>query len=344
MNKKLSNRPELEKSEIVRDIPLACADESAAVDFFEKQRWGDSPACPHCNSDKVYKMQGKGGKGGRNARFLWRCRDCAEQYTVRIGTVFEDSRLPLRHWCYAFWRGSTSKKGVSALEISRHCQITYKSALFLMHRVRFALTEDTTKLPKLGSGGETIEADETYCGGKPRLYANGVKQKGTGYRKDSNKTPVVAMLERGGAVRTKVIANVTQKNLGAFLEDNIARGAVVNTDQSKVYHTILYPIIKWDNGRHDVVNHSAREYSRHNPDGTVSSTNTCESFFSLLKRGLYGTFHAVSKEHLHRYANEFSFRWNNRALNDGERTALAIKSAVGKRLAYADYSATTLPQ
>jgi transposase-like protein len=161
-------RPELKKTETIAALPAACADEAAAVEFIEAQRWGSKPTCVHCGSENVYKMTGR--DGSRNARFLWRCRACSEQYTVRIGTVYEDSRLPLKHWCYAFWRASSSKKGVSALEIKRHCQITYKSALFLMHRVRFAMTPDKATAPKLGG---TCEADETYIGGKPRNRRSG---------------------------------------------------------------------------------------------------------------------------------------------------------------------------
>lgn len=326
-------RPELEKSKVVAALPEACGNEDAAVEFFEWQRWGDSPCCPHCQSKDVYKMTGRDGK--RNARYLWRCRGCAEQYTVRIKTIYEETRLPLRHWAYAFWRACSSKKGVSALEIQRHCQISYKSALFLMHRIRFALTEDTASAPKLGGNTGVVEADETYVGGKPR--PGDKRTELSGYRKNSNKIPVVAMLERGGKVRTKVVPNVTQKNLYRFLEENIARGTIVNTDQSPIYHSILYPIIKYPGGRHDIVNHSKKEYARHNPDGTVSSTNQAESFFSLLKRGLNGIFHAVSKEHLHRYCGEFSFRWNTRELNDGQRVAAAIQGANAKRLMYEDY-------
>jgi hypothetical protein len=245
--------------------------------------------------------------------------------------VYEETRIPLRHWAYAFWRGCSSKKGVSALEIQRHCQISYKSALFLMHRIRFAMT-DNTETPEKFTG--TCEIDETYVGGKPRP---GDKRKRKGYRKDSSKVPVIAMVERGGKVRTKVVAQVTQKNIGQFLTQNIENGSVVNTDQGHVYNTLLWPIIKWPTGRHDVVNHSQGEYARHNPDGTVSGVNHCESFFSLIKRGLMGTFHAVSKEHLHRYCHEFTFRWDTRNLCDGDRIVAAIKHGEGKRLTYENY-------
>src|SRR5271170_369652 len=159
MKKSLHN---LSKSEIVAEIPLACSDELAAVEFFENQRWGNTPCCVKCGSVSVYQMK-DAKTGERNKRFLWRCRDCAEQFTVRIGTVYEDSRLPLRHWAYAFWRASTSKKGVSALEIKRQCQISYKSALFLMNRIRCAMEENPTDGGKFTG---TVEVDETYVGGK----------------------------------------------------------------------------------------------------------------------------------------------------------------------------------
>jgi transposase-like protein len=339
MNKKLNklnDRPELATSEIVKDMPRICSDETAAVEFFEAQRWGDSPRCPHCDGKDVYQIKDR--DGSRNKRFLWRCRKCGEQYTVRIGSIYEESRLPLRYWAYAFWRACSSKKGVSALEIKRQCQISYKSALFLMHRIRFAMKEnDTPETPKLG--GENVapvEIDETYIGGKPSPLLRQRRIKATGFRKDSNKTPVVAMVERGSIVRTKVVPRVNHKNLKSFLEENISKGAVVNTDQHFVYPLLVHPIVKHRGGKHYVVNHSQREYARITPDGTVAHVNNCESFFSLLKRGLTGTFHCVSKEHLHRYCDEFAFRWNTRRLNDGERLVAAVKNADGKRLLYSD--------
>ena len=129
-----------DKSETVAQLPRACQDETLAVEFMERQRWGDRPACARCGSDAVYQMQGRDGK--RSARYLWRCKSCDKQYTVRIGTVFEDSRIPLRHWCYGFWAACASKKGVSALQIKRMTGLSYKSALFMMHRIRWAMTDE----------------------------------------------------------------------------------------------------------------------------------------------------------------------------------------------------------
>jgi transposase-like protein len=306
--------PHLETSEIIREIPLACSSELAAVEFMEAQRWSGAPCCAHCQSKNVYQMK-DAKTGERNARFLWRCHDCKEQYTVRIGTVYEESRLPLRHWCYAFWRASTSKKGVSALEIKRHCQISYKSALFLMHRIRFALTSD---------GGERltgiVEADKTYVGGKPRPGA-GFHKSGRG----TKKTPVMVMVERGGRIHRRVVANVSGRTLRAALAECVDKKAVIITDEWLGYSGIGYRF-----AGHKTVKHSAGEYAR---DGWIH-TNTAESSFAILKRGITGIFHAVSKRHLHRYVGEFDFRWNTRRMNDGERTVAAIQSATGKRLMY----------
>jgi transposase-like protein len=309
--------PQLESSEIIAEIPLACADELAAVEFLEARLWKGSTKCAHCESANVYKML-DAKTGQRNKRFLWRCHDCKGQFTVRIGTVFEESRLPLRHWCYAFWRASTSKKGVSAMEIQRHCQISYKSALFLMHRIRFAMTPDIDSLPKMTG---TVEVDETYVGGKPRP--------GTGYHKrgrGTSKTPVLGIVQRNGNIHRRVVANVSAATLKGAIRQCVDKSATIMTDEFPVYRGIG----KEFSGGHHVIRHGQREYVR----GEVS-TNTAESSFALIKRGLMGIYHAVSKEHLHRYLGEFDFRWNTRQMNDGERTARAIEGAVGKRLAYA---------
>src|SRR5208337_2566008 len=201
----MKNGHNLSKSAVIENIPLACSDELMAVEFLEKQRWGNDPACVKCGSVEVYKMK-DAKTGERNSRFLWRCRDCKDQYTVRIGTVYEESRIELRHWCYAFWRACTSKKGVSALEIKRHCQISYKSALFLMNRIRFAMAPDLETAPLLTG---TVEVDETYVGGKPRYRGTGKRGRGT------SKTPVFAAVERGGGIRRHVVVDVTGKTLKA---------------------------------------------------------------------------------------------------------------------------------
>lgn len=304
-----------DRSEIIAQLPRACQDETAAVEFLEEQRWSETGmCCPRCGDTNVYQMKDR-KSGERSKRFLWRCNGCKQQYTVRTGTVYEDSRIPLRHWCYAFWKACSSKKGVSALQIKRETGLTYKSALFLMHRIRWAMADENP--PTLRG---TIEADETYVGGKPRYLGHHKRGAGSGH------APVVALVERGGRVRSWHMANVNAVNLADAVKD------MVDPDNSR----LVTDEKAWWNlpGRsfglgHNKVNHRNKEWAR----GDVT-TNTIEGVFSLLKRGIYGTFHNVSKHHLHRYLAEFDFRYNNRKIDDGERTALAIRSADGKRLLY----------
>jgi len=304
----------INERETMAALPRACSDETAAVLFLEAQRWSGKPTCPHCDSEDVYQMKGR--DGNRNKRFLWLCKACGKQFTVRVGTVFEDSRIPLRHWCYAFWAACASKKGVSALQISRMTGVSYKSALFMMHRIRFAMTDDHS-LPEPMTGA--VEIDETYVGGKPRY--KGTKRKKMG---PSDKTPVVAIVQRGGNVRAMVLPTVNAKNVKAMIRQNVHQDANLYTDESKVYHGL-----KKEYKAHQTVNHSKLEYAR----GDVT-TNTVEGFFSIFKRGLYGTFHSVSKQHLHRYVGEFEYKYNTRKVSDEERITTAIKKAEGKRLMY----------
>jgi transposase-like protein len=306
-------RPELEQSEIIEALPKACSDETAAVEFLELRLWGATPCCPKCGDINVYKMV-DAKTGERSKRFLWRCRGCKKMYTVRTNTVFEESLIPLRHWCYAFWRVSTSKKGVAAMEIMRQCQITYKSALFMLHRLRFALTPSTPVKLK-----GVVEFDETYVGGKPRKY--------TGYHKRGRgtpKTPVFGMVERGGNIHRRVVADVSGLTLKKAIFEMVDRGSDFMSDENGSYSTIG----KWF-ASHQTVSHSAGEYVR----GDVHN-NTMESSFAIVKRGLIGIHHAVSKEHLHRYLAHYDFLWNCRKMNDGQRAALAIESSQGKRLMY----------
>jgi transposase-like protein len=310
INKKLS----MANSEIIEEMPAVCADELAAVEFFERKIWNGTPRCPHCKSTKVYQMM-DAKTGQRNKRFLWRCHKCHEQFTIRIGTVLEESRIPLRHWAYAFWRAVTSKKGVSALEIKRHCQIGYPAALFLMHRIRFAMTPENGASPKLSG---IVECDETYVGGKPRRFT-GFHKPGRG----TSKTPVFGMVERGGNIQRRVVANVSGKTLKGAIRECVDQSATIMTDEWPAYRGIG----KEFNGGHAVINHGMRQYV----NGDIS-TNTAESSFAILKRGITGIYHAVSKKHLHRYVGEFDFRWNTRKMNDGERIVSAVQGAQGKRL------------
>ncbi|MEM1213410.1 MAG: IS1595 family transposase [Planctomycetota bacterium] len=314
------------KSEVVRELPLACSNETAAVEFWEKHRWGDKPCCPHCGGHHVYQMK-DAKTGERNKRFLWRCRECKKQFTVKVGTVLEDSRIPLTIWSYALWRSCTSKKGVSALEIQRQTGISYKSALFLMHRLRFAMAP-TDGGPKLSG---IVEADETYVGGKPRnrVPHSPIPRKPGQLSNHQlmhvRKTPVFAVVERGGQARARVMPSVTRDNLSAALREHVEMSARLMTDEHRGYQKIGREF----EGGHDCIEHKRGIYAR----GDVT-TNTVEGFFSILKRGINGIYHNVSRKHLQRYVDEFEFRYNHRKLEDGERTIAAIRGAVGKKLYY----------
>jgi transposase-like protein len=290
----------------------------------EKQRWGEHPACPRCGSENVYQMMDSKDPTKRQANFRWRCKEklCHEQFTVRIGTVFEDSRIPLRHWAFAFWRAATSKKGVSALEIHRQTGLSYKSCLFMLHRIRHAM--DETDIEPLNG---TVEVDEVYIGGKPRRF-HGTRH--TDAKTKQRKTPVVGLLERGGRVRPKVVADVTGDTLHEVIRQNVNKQARIMTDDLAGYRGL-----KNAGWQHESVKHSMYEFVR----GDVT-TNGIEGFFGMLKRGLNGIYHSVSRKHLHRYLAEFQYRYNNSELTDGQRTVAAIKAAQGKRLTYAEQVAS----
>lgn len=321
--RKIRDKTNMEQTDVIEEMPMVCSDELAAVEFFEDKIWQGVPLCAHCESPNVYQMK-DAKTGQRNKAFLWRCHACKKQFTVRIGTVLEESRIPLRHWAYAFWRMASSKKGVAALEIARHCQISYPSALFLLQRVRFAMTPERGKSPKLGG---IVECDETYVGGRPRHgVVPRIGKRGPRPNADPTaKMPVFGMVERGGRIHRRVTPVVSAKNLKDTIRECVDRSATISTDQCNLYRGIG----KDFDGGHVRVNHSIKQWVRGD-----ASTNTAESSFAVLKRGLTGIYHAVSKKHLHRYVNEFDFRWNTRNLNDGERTVAAVQGAAGKRLDY----------
>jgi len=309
-NKSTKNDP------VIQELPLACANEKAAVEFLEKQRWGDHPACPSCGDMDVYQMHDS-KTGERQKNFRWRCHGCKSQFTVRVGTVFEDSRIPLRHWCFAFWRASTSKKGVSALEIHRQTGVSYKSALFMLHRIRFAMAPDATKRGPLNG---TVEVDETFIGGRHRRQ-KGIRGKAG---RGTKKQPVVALLQRGGGVRANVVPSVSSKTLKQAINEHVDRSTRIMTDEFPPYRKICQ-----EYADHQRVQHGVYEYVRGD-----AHVNTAESFFALLKRGIHGIYHSVSKKHLHRYVAHAVFLYNNRELNDGERAVAAIRASEGRRLMY----------
>jgi transposase-like protein len=232
-----------------------------------------------------------------------------------------ESRIRLNVWVHAFWRACASKKGISAHQLARECDITPKSALFVMHRIRLAMTDEPEGNPLLGG---VIEADETWVMGKPRHKTN---RKEAAKLRHANKQVVFAMLERGGRVRARHIDRIHAGNLRDALRANVDPSARVITDEARHYTALR------DHFQHETVNHRAGEYAR----GDVT-TNTVEGFFGLFKRALYGTHHSVTPHHLHRYVSEAAFRWNHRAIDDAERTLAALRGAENKRLLYREPS------
>ena len=240
---------------------------------------------------------------------------------VTVGTIFEDSHIPLHKWLLAIHLLCASKKGMSAHQLHRMLGVTYKSGWFMAHRIRYAMKQEPLSSKLKG----TVEADETYVGGK-------VKGKGV-YVGKQNKTPVVSLVQRQGEVRSFHVEQVTAKNLKPILKEHVHGWSNLMTDDSAVYAHLGKKF-----ATHDVVKHSASEYVRREP-GKIVHTNTVEGFFSILKRGIIGVYRHVGKQHLHRYLSEFDFRYNSRDTSDGERAILAVKGTAGKRLTYQDSSA-----
>lgn len=290
-----------------------------ARQYLEEIRWSDGIVCPHCKNDKqkrIWQIEPNPEKKIRAG--LYQCSKCKKQFTVTVGTIFEDSHIPLRKWLVAWYLLCSSKKGISSLQIQRMLGLgSYRTALFMMHRIRYALAqpEFTTYLKGV------VEVDETYIGGK----ATGSGK--TGRSMDSNKTCVVSLVQRGGQARSFVMDRVTAQNLHRKIDEHVMEGSIVVTDDYRGYWN-MPPVYD-----HKSISHSAKKYVRHDGDFKVH-TNTVESKFSLLKRGITGTFHQVSKKHLPLYLAEFDHRFNHRDVTDGERTVSALKIAEGKRLTY----------
>jgi transposase-like protein len=277
--------------------------------------WKNGVVCPKCKCNDQSKFSLIAANPEKKVRAGLRyCADCKSQFTVTIGTVFEDSKIPLRKWLTAWYLFCSSKKGISSLQLQRNLELgSYRTALFMAHRIRHALKENGYSEKLAG----TIEADECAIGG----FCSG---KGTGF---SGKIPVMAMVQRGGSVRAKVMPTVNGANLKQAIRENVKAGSQLHTDAHFGYRGLDGEF------EHKSVKHGAGEYTRHEGENVVT-TASVESFFSLLKRGVVGTFHHVSAQHLPLYLAEFEHRHNYRKASDGERTDAGLQMAQGKRLIY----------
>jgi transposase-like protein len=296
-------------------------DEDNARKLFETIRWPEGPVCPHCGEiNNAGKLKARPSSKKPVRKGVWKCYGCCEQFTVTVGTVFEDSHIPLNRWILASYLLCASKKGMSAHQIHRMTGISYKTVWFMMHRLRFAMTQHGM-IEKLRG---VVEIDEVWIG--PKEKWSGLR--GTGHP-ESKKRPVVSLMERrenGSSVRSFPVERVTLENIKPIMREHVEVGTRIQTDEATVYHWIHD-----DFPDHDVVTHKKREYSRHE-NGRHITTNTVEGFFGLVRRGVFGTYHHWGRGYLQQYLNEFDFRYNHRKVNDSERTMLMLKATEGKRL------------
>lgn len=320
--------------------------EDAAWAHYEATVWPQGPICPHCGSvNNATRLKSKTVRRVRKLkdgtekvaewtrRGVLKCKDCGGQFTATVGTIFEDSHIPMHKWLLATHLMCASKKGMSAAQLHRMLGFgSYRTAWFMCHRIREAMAERgaVQKLGGEGSGG-IVEADETYHGKveNPSEYTT----KGHKFRRSkagkgpSNKRAVVALVERGGKARVFHVATADKATVSKIVRDNVATSARLHTDESR-----LYPAVGAEFAAHETVKHSAGEYVRDDVH-----TNTAEGFFGVFKKGMTGVYQHCSEKHLHRYLSEYEFRFNTRTklgVTDKERAALAIKAAVGKRLTY----------
>ena len=293
-------------------------DEDAARAHLESLLWVEGPTCPRCQvyGDRITKLQGKSTRPG-----VYKCKDCRKPFSVTVGTVMERSHVPLSKWVLAAHLMASSKKGMSALQLSRLLGTNYETAWFLFHRLRECPKSD--KRGPMGGEGKVVEVDETYVGGKEsNKHAN--KRLSLDLAQDAKKK-IVTLIERDGEARSFHVANVTAKTLRTVIVTNVLRQSALMTDGAQVYRGVGR---EFDS--HGWTDHSAGEYVR---EGGVHS-NSAESYFAILKRGVYGSFHSISEAHTHRYLTEFDFRYSTRKISDVERAELLLKGAQGKRLMY----------
>jgi transposase-like protein len=291
-------------------------DEDKAREYFEAQRWPDGkPFCVHCGSTNVRRMEGKSHRTG-----LFQCNDCAGAFTVTTKSVMESSHVPLTKWALAFHKMAASKKGISAKQMQRELALgSYRTAWFVCMRVREAMKLPKMAKGRLGGEGKALESDETFVGGKKKNVHKG--------KPEPKKHAVHALVEPGGHLRATHVPDVSAKTLRAVLEKHADKRSALHTDDS-----LANLSLGQDFAAHKTVVHSQDEYYK---DG--AGTQSAEAFFAILKRGIMGSFHSVSEQHLQRYVDEFAFRWDTRSamgVEDAERARRVVQNTIGRRLKY----------
>lgn len=286
-------------------------DEAKAEEHIFLSRWPDrEPICPHCGCTNTMQM------GGKTQAGMWLCRECRDKFTVRTGTVMERSHVPLHKWLLATHLMAASKKGMSALQLSRMLGVTYKTAWFLAHRIREAMDEANRPNEPLGGAGKVVESDEAFVGGFKKKRLSG---------KVAPKKKVMTLVERDGRARSFHVTNIDHTNIRGALVTNVHRSSTLMTDDARWYVNVGREFAK-----HGSTLHSNREFSR----GDGHHSNTAENFFSILKRGVIGTYHHWSETHIHRYLAEFDLRYSTKDTTDAERAATILKGMEGRRLTY----------
>lgn len=321
--------------------------EGDAYLFMEKMRWGNRPVCPHCGSEHVNYIKPVNGvsrttrTGSVSERRVWKCQACPgrKQFSVLTGTIFHGTKIPVRTWLFVVFEMCASKNGVAAREIERKYGLSPKSAWFMLHRIREAMKREPLA-GLLGGNGGVVVADETFIGGKRKNKHKSKLPEGEKFvpgdgraaqaSYHSDKTAVLSLIDTTtGEARSVVVRDVTASTLRKHIADQVDMAeTVLHTDEARAYGVIAPEFLA-----HETVNHSADEYVRYTPTGTITS-NQAESFFSQLKRSLDGTHHAVSVDHLHRYLGEFDFRHTTRKITDTERMAKVIGQVGDRRLSY----------